>query len=331
MPSNFTHDKINQPVTAASEEQSDFDVARGVYAQLRQGVEPDSLLEQVDDAICATSGKGRSRTTIQLTLMTLISSESGCAGPILHLCKSKLQLYQTVELWKRNTLNEIEALGTLHTTQLSKDLRTKFLSAAATSRRGAEKHGSLLCGIFYARLSQAIMSPVLPLTMHMPRQLEELSDPSVELVDQVLQSIPGLQFCQRPSLQPHVHVWQSKESVVHMQKKHLCDFEQLPSHKSTDHLKMLLRHEIEKAWDASKHQRSEGNLVRFFNSRDVAQKLQEAGLLDRGRQQALSSLMQAFYVEVCHNKCHISCPLGSRLVLLCTPLSCVVSLACLAC
>ncbi|DBA95344.1 TPA: hypothetical protein ACH3X3_013230 [Trebouxia sp. C0006] len=92
------------------------------------------------------------------------------------------------------------------------------------------------------------MSPVLPLTMHMPRQLEELSDPSVELVDQ---------------------------------KKHLCDFEQLPAHKSTDHLKMLLRHEIEKGWDASKHQR----------------KLQEAGLLDRGRQQALSSLMQAFHVE----------------------------------
>ncbi len=331
MPSNLLRDKINQPVNAASVEQTDFDVARGVYAQLRQGVEPKSLLDLVDDAICATSGKGRSRITIQLTLMTLSSRKSGCAGPILHLCKSKLQLYQTIEFWKRNTLNEVEALGTLHTTQLSKDLRTMFLSAAATSRQGAEKHGSLLCGIFYARLSQAIMPPVLPLTMHMPRQLEELSDPSFELVDQVLQPIPGSQFCQRPSSQAHVHVWQREESVVHMQKKHLCDFEQLPSHKSTDHLKMLLRHEIEKAWDASKHQRSEGNLVRFFNSRDVAQKLQEAGLLDRGRQQALSSLMQAFHVEVCHNKCHISCPLGSRLVLLCTPLSCVVSLACLAC
>ncbi len=127
---------------------------------------------------------------MQLTLMTIISRESGCAGPILHLCKSKLQLYQTVELWKRKTLNEIEALGTLHTTQLSSDLRTKFLLAAATSRQGAEKHGSLLCGIFYARLSQAIMPPVLPPTM--PRQLEELSDPSVELVEQVLQSISGL-------------------------------------------------------------------------------------------------------------------------------------------
>lgn len=237
MPSNFKRDKLNQPVSATSKEQSDFDVARAVYAQLRQGVEPRSLLEQVDDAICATS------------------------GPILHLCKSKLQLYQTVELWKRNTLNEIEALGTLHTTQLSEDLRTEFLSAAATSRQGAEKYGSLLCGTFYTRLSQAIMPPVLPLTM---RQLEELSDPSVELVEQ---------------------------------KKHLCDFEQLPAHKSTDHLKMLLRHEIEKAWDASKHQRSEGNLVRFFNSRVVAGKLQEAGLLDRGRQQALSRLMQAFHVE----------------------------------
>lgn len=54
-------DKINQPVNAASKEQSDFDVARGVYAQLRQGVEPKSLLEQVDDATCATSGKSRSR------------------------------------------------------------------------------------------------------------------------------------------------------------------------------------------------------------------------------------------------------------------------------
>ena len=328
MPSNFKRDKINQPVSAASKEKSDFDVARGVYAQLRQGVEPRSLLEQVDDAICVTSGKGRSRTTIQLTLITLISRESGCAGPILHLCKSKLQLYQTVELWKRNTLNEIEALGTLHTTQLSEDLRTQFLSAAATSRQGAEKHGSLLCGIFYVRLLHAIMPPVLPLTM---RQLEELSDPSVELVEQVLQSIPGSHFCQSPSLQPHVHVWQSEKSVVHMQKKHLCDFEQLPAHKSTDHLKMLLRHEIEKAWDASKHQRSEGNLVRFFNSRVVASKLQEAGLLDRGRQQALSRLMQAFHVEVCHNSCHNSGPLASCLVLLCTCPSCVVSLACLAC
>ncbi len=291
-------DKINQPVNAASKEQSDFDVARGVYAQLRQGVEPKSLLEQVDDAICATSGKGRSRTSIQLTWMTLISRESGCAGPILHLCKSKLQLYQTVELWKRNTLNEIEALGTLHTTQLSEDLRTKFLSAAATSRQGAEEHGSLLCGIFYARLSQAIMLPVMPLTM--PRQLEELSDPSVELVEQVLQSIPGSQSCQRPFLQPHVHAWQSEQSVVHMQKKHLCDFERLPAHKSTDHLKMLLRHEIDKARDASKHQRSKGNLVVVFNSRVVARKLQEAGLLDRDRQQALCSLMQAFHIEVCH-------------------------------
>jgi len=28
-----------------------------VYEQLRQGVEPKLLLEQVDDAICATSGK----------------------------------------------------------------------------------------------------------------------------------------------------------------------------------------------------------------------------------------------------------------------------------
>ena len=60
MPSNFSRDKINQPVNAASEEQSDFEVARGVYAQLRQRAQLESLLEQVDDAICATSGKGRS-------------------------------------------------------------------------------------------------------------------------------------------------------------------------------------------------------------------------------------------------------------------------------
>lgn len=229
--------------------------------------------------------------------MTLISSESDCVGPILHLCKSKLELYQTVELWKRNTRNEIEALGTLHTTQLSEDLRTKFLSAVATSRQGAEEYGSLLCGIFYARLSQAIMLPVLPLTM--PRQLEELSNPLVELVEQVLQSIPGSQSCQRPFLQPHVHAWQSEERVLHMQKKHLCDFERLPAHKSTDHLKISLRHEMEKAWDASKHQRSEGSLVMVFNSRVVARKLQEAGLLDRGRQQALCSVMEAHHMEVC--------------------------------
>ncbi|KAA6426044.1 MAG: hypothetical protein FRX49_03896 [Trebouxia sp. A1-2] len=246
MPGDSRRNKINQPVDAASKEQSDLFVASEVYEQLRQGVEPKSLLEQVDDAICAvaTSGKGQ------------------IPGPILRLCKSKLQLYQTVELWKRNKLNEIEALGTLHTTQLSEDLRTKFLSALVTSRQGAEENGSLLCGIFYVRLSQAIMLPVLPLTL--PHQLADFLDPSAELMGQ---------------------------------KKHLCDFEQLPAHKSTDHLKMLLRHEVEKAWDANKHQRSEGNLVAFFTSRVVAHKLQEAGLLDRERQQALCSLVQAFHVE----------------------------------
>ncbi|KAL0037262.1 hypothetical protein WJX79_009015 [Trebouxia sp. C0005] len=240
MPGDSRRNKINQPVDAASKEQSDLFVASEVYEQLRQGVEPKSLLEQVDDAICAVA----------------------TSGPILRLCKSKLQLYQTVELWKRNKLNEIEALGTLHTTQLSEDLRTKFLSALVTSRQGAEENGSLLCGIFYVRLSQAIMLPVLPLTL--PHQLADFLDPSAELMGQ---------------------------------KKHLCDFEQLPAHKSTDHLKMLLRHEVEKAWDANKHQRSEGNLVAFFTSRVVAHKLQEAGLLDRERQQALCSLVQAFHVE----------------------------------
>lgn len=173
------------------------------------------------------------------------------------------------------------------------------------------------------------MLPVLPLTL--PHQLADFLDPSAELMGQVLQSIPGSQSCQRPFLQPHVHAGQSEEGDVHMQKKHLCDFEQLPAHKSTDHLKMLLRHEVEKAWDANKHQRSEGNLVAFFTSRVVAHKLQEAGLLDRERQQALCSLVQAFHVEVRHNSCHISCPLASCLVLLCTSLSCVVSLACHAC
>ncbi len=57
MPSNIMRKKIDQPVNAASKEQSDLGVARGVYEQLRQGVEPKLLLEQVDDAICATSGK----------------------------------------------------------------------------------------------------------------------------------------------------------------------------------------------------------------------------------------------------------------------------------
>jgi len=57
MPSNIMRKRIDQPVNAASKEQSDLGVARGVYEQLRQGVEPKLLLEQVDDAICATSGQ----------------------------------------------------------------------------------------------------------------------------------------------------------------------------------------------------------------------------------------------------------------------------------
>lgn len=61
MPGDSRRNKINQPVDAASKEQSDLFVASEVYEQLRQGVEPKSLLEQVDDAICAvaTSGKGQ--------------------------------------------------------------------------------------------------------------------------------------------------------------------------------------------------------------------------------------------------------------------------------
>ncbi|DBA77474.1 TPA: hypothetical protein ACH3X1_009298 [Trebouxia sp. C0004] len=142
------------------------------------------------------------------------------------------------------------------------------------------------------------MLPVLPLTM--PSQLEDLSDPLDELVEQVLQSTPGSQSCQRPFLEkgPCAPALQSDDCLLHMQKTHLCDFERLPAHNSTDHLKILLRHEMEKAWDASKHQRSEGGLVVVFKSRVVARKLQEAGLLDRDRQQALCSLMQAFHIEV---------------------------------